>query len=58
MWYLRKEDAKAVIKSDVGENYFEDVNLTFVVWEFKFLRLLFYHIKLLFGMSSSWSVII
>jgi len=27
--------SKAEIKTDVGKNYFEGVNLTFIVWELK-----------------------
>jgi len=30
------------------KNYFEGVNLTFIVWELKFLQLAFFQIKLLF----------
>jgi hypothetical protein len=40
---------KAEIKTDIGKNYFEDVSLTFIVWELKFLKLAFFQIKLLFA---------
>jgi len=40
---------KAEIKTDVGKNYFEGVNLTLILWELKFLKLAFFHIKLLFA---------
>ena len=49
---------KAEIETDLGRNYFEGVKLTFIVWEFKFLRLAFCQIKLLFEMSLNWNVII
>jgi hypothetical protein len=49
-WYFRKQDAKAEIKTDVGKNYFEGVNLTFIVWELKFLKIAFFQIILLFEM--------
>jgi hypothetical protein len=39
---------KAEIKTDVGKNYFEGVNLTFIVWELKFLKIAFFQTKLLF----------
>ena len=42
--------SKAEIKTDVGKNYFECVNLTFIVWEMKFLKIVFFQIKLLFEM--------
>jgi len=40
---------KAEIKTDVGKSYFEGVNLTFILWELKFLKLAFFQIKLLFA---------
>jgi hypothetical protein len=42
--------SKAEIKTDVGKNYFEGVNLTYIVWELKFLKFAFFQIKLLFAM--------
>jgi len=43
---------KSVLISAFGilleKNYFEGVNLTFIVWELKFLQLAFFQIKLLF----------
>jgi hypothetical protein len=40
---------QAEIKTDVGKNYFEGANLTFIVWELKFLKLAFFQVKLLFA---------
>lgn len=45
---------KAEIKTDVGKNYFEGVNLTFIVWELKFLKIAFFQIILLFEKQLSW----
>jgi hypothetical protein len=48
---------KPEIKTDVRKNYFEGVNLTFVVWELKFLRRAFCQINV-FPMPLIWYVII